>query len=246
MMDAIKTGKIIRDARAERGLTQQALADALHLSATAVSKWENGHSLPDIALLEPLSAALGVSISDLVVGERSHTSMEQTTENSLQEANEQELAVKSVLRESVRQRKRGIFKWVAVALCAACAVTACVLFLFVFGGKAKQSDIRATTEIQEGWNGNPEWVIHFETANGRPLYPYTEEASMAVDGERSVNGRIIHLRVAPLGHANPSRYTWGYSVEGGLAPTDTYDFFVTVDYADGAVTYSMRDEGLFG
>ena len=60
MMDAIKTGKIIRDARAERGLTQQALAEALHLSATAVSKWENGHSLPDIGLLEPLSAALSL------------------------------------------------------------------------------------------------------------------------------------------------------------------------------------------
>ena len=246
MMDAIKTGKIIRDARAERGLTQQALAEALHLSATAVSKWENGHSLPDIGLLEPLSAALGVSISDIVIGERSHTSMEQTTENTLQAEAQQELAVKSVIRESVRQRKRGIIKWIAVVLAAFCTVAVCASYLFLFGGKAKQADIRATTEIQEGWDGNPEWVIHFETANGQPLYPYTEEASMAVDGERYVNGRIIHLRVAPLGHANPSRYTWGYSVEGGLAPTDTYDFFVTVDYADGAVTYFMRDEGLFG
>lgn len=69
---------------------------------------------------------------------------------------------------------------------------------------------------------------------------------MTVDEKHSINGRTIHLRIAPLGHANPSRYTWGYSMEGGLAPNETYDFFVTVDYADGAVTYSMRDEGLFG
>lgn len=246
MMDAIKTGKIIRDARAERGLTQQSLADALHLSATAVSKWENGHSLPDIALLEPLSAALGVPISDIVIGERSHTSMEQATENALPAEPQQELAVKSVIRESIRQRRRSVLKWAAVALAAFCAVAVCASYLFLFGGKAKQADIRAVTEIQEGWNGTPEWVIHFETVNGQPLYPYTEAASMTVDESHSINGRILHLRIAPLGHANPSRYTWGYSVEGGLAPTAAYDFFVTVDYADGAVTYSMRDEGLFG
>ncbi len=43
-MDAKKTGKLIRELRTEKGLTQQDLASALHVSQTAVSKWENGVS----------------------------------------------------------------------------------------------------------------------------------------------------------------------------------------------------------
>lgn len=44
---------------------------------------------------------------------------------------------------------------------------------------------------------------------------------------------------------NPGNYTWGYSVENGLAPTEDYDYIVVVEFGDGAVSYSMRDEGLF-
>ena len=68
-MNAEKTGKLIHDLRIEKGLTQQDLAKALNMTPTAISKWENGHSLPDISMLEPLSDALGVSITEIVLGE---------------------------------------------------------------------------------------------------------------------------------------------------------------------------------
>ena len=44
-MDAEKTGKLIRELRTEKGLTQKELASLLKVSPTAVSKWENGDSL---------------------------------------------------------------------------------------------------------------------------------------------------------------------------------------------------------
>ena len=44
-MDAQKTGRLITQARKEKGLTQKELAQALHVSAQAVSKWERGVSL---------------------------------------------------------------------------------------------------------------------------------------------------------------------------------------------------------
>ena len=55
-------------ARKERGLTQEALAVKLNVVRQTVSKWENANGLPDISLLEPLSAALGVSVSELMTG----------------------------------------------------------------------------------------------------------------------------------------------------------------------------------
>ena len=72
-MDAInkeKFGEFIARLRKEKGLTQQELADRLFLSNKAVSKWERGQSLPDIDLLTPLSDILGVSVAELLKGER--------------------------------------------------------------------------------------------------------------------------------------------------------------------------------
>ena len=49
--------------------TQAELAEKLAVSAKAISKWETAHGLPDISLLEPLAAALGVSVLELMQGE---------------------------------------------------------------------------------------------------------------------------------------------------------------------------------
>ena len=242
-MDAERTGKIIRESRTKKEMTQQALADAINVSATAVSKWENGHSLPDITMLEPLSIALDISISELVLGERSEEKMGNDVETPKDE--KQDEAIKSIIGESIRQRRRVVLRWVLVTLSAAAIMVAAILFLFMIGFPAKQDNIRVKTEIQNN-NGSPEWVIHFETVDGQPLYEYSEETYVSTDeGGHVFNGQILHLRVAPLGNLDPGAFTWGYSVENGLMPTDDYDFFVVVDYGDGDVTYSMREEGLF-
>lgn len=63
------TGEGIRALREGRGMTQRQLADMVGVTDKAVSKWETGKGLPDIALLEPLSRALGVSLAELLAGE---------------------------------------------------------------------------------------------------------------------------------------------------------------------------------
>ena len=47
----MEIGSIIRQFRMERNMTQEEVANALNLSAQAVSKWENGLTMPDIQLL---------------------------------------------------------------------------------------------------------------------------------------------------------------------------------------------------
>ena len=67
-MEARKTGRFIAEKRKERNLSQRDLADFLHITDKAISKWERGLSFPDITVLIPLSEALNVSLYDLLTG----------------------------------------------------------------------------------------------------------------------------------------------------------------------------------
>ena len=64
MMPA-RLGAAIRLLRTKKGMTQQSLAEALHVTDKAVSKWERGLCVPDICLFPSLANALGVSVGDL-------------------------------------------------------------------------------------------------------------------------------------------------------------------------------------
>ncbi len=64
-MDAYVIGHNIAKWRKEIGMTQDQLAERLSVSAQAVSKWENGASLPDIAMLPKLAQIFEVSIDQL-------------------------------------------------------------------------------------------------------------------------------------------------------------------------------------
>ena len=68
-MNQYVTGAMIRLLREQRRTTQQQLAETLHVSDKAVSKWETGRGYPDVSLIEPLAAALGVSVIELFSGE---------------------------------------------------------------------------------------------------------------------------------------------------------------------------------
>ncbi len=63
-------GTFLARLRKEKGLTQRELAEQLYVSDKAVSKWERGLSLPDISLLTPLAESLGVTVTELLRGER--------------------------------------------------------------------------------------------------------------------------------------------------------------------------------
>ena len=67
-MDPIRTGNLICRLRTEQALTQRQLAELLHVSDKAVSKWETGKGCPDIGLLHSLADALGVSMETLLSG----------------------------------------------------------------------------------------------------------------------------------------------------------------------------------
>lgn len=65
-MDAKMTGQKIAQLRKEKSLTQNDLAQTLHVSIAAVSKWERGLNFPDLTLLEPLAEALDTTAAELL------------------------------------------------------------------------------------------------------------------------------------------------------------------------------------
>ena len=63
-------GQFISELRKEKGLTQKDIGDKLNITDNSVSKWERGINAPDIYYLGPLSEILGVSVKELLNGER--------------------------------------------------------------------------------------------------------------------------------------------------------------------------------
>ena len=68
-MDQVKIGKFIAGRRRDQGLTQMQLAERLGITDRAVSKWENGRSLPDSSIMLELCSILKISVNDLLCGE---------------------------------------------------------------------------------------------------------------------------------------------------------------------------------
>lgn len=69
-MDQIKIGKFIAALRKDKGLTQEQLGEKLGVTNKTISRWENGNYMPDVEMLSLLSKEFGVSINELISGER--------------------------------------------------------------------------------------------------------------------------------------------------------------------------------
>ena len=65
-----KFSDLLYELRKEKNLTQSELAEKLGITNKAVSKWETGEAMPDTAQLLPLAEILGVSVDELLRGER--------------------------------------------------------------------------------------------------------------------------------------------------------------------------------
>jgi len=69
-MDQEKIGKYIAIKRKENNMTQAKLAEELGVTDRAISNWENGKNMPDLSLLKPLCKILGITINELLSGEK--------------------------------------------------------------------------------------------------------------------------------------------------------------------------------
>ena len=99
-MDQIKIGKFIAECRKKNNLTQAQLAEKLFISDRAISKWENGKSMPDSSIMLALCKELKITVNDLLNGEivSMENYNEQTEKRLIEMVKEKEQADKQLLR----------------------------------------------------------------------------------------------------------------------------------------------------
>lgn len=121
-MEPTRIGRFIAERRKALGLTQRQLAEQLSVSDKAVSKWETGRGLPDVLLMPPLCAVLGITVNDLLSGER-------VGEGDYRKKAEENMM--ELVRENAENRQR-LLQSIAcggVTVVAVCALVALAAFL---------------------------------------------------------------------------------------------------------------------
>lgn len=86
-MDTVKIGKFLKELRKEQNLTQEQLGEKVGVTNKTVSRWETGTYMPPIECLAILSELYGVSINEIVAGQRlSQAEFAEAAEENLSEA----------------------------------------------------------------------------------------------------------------------------------------------------------------
>lgn len=107
-MDVKRTGSFIAEMRKGKNMTQAELAAKLQVTDKAVSRWERGVGYPDITLLEPLAGQLGVTVLDILRGEK--TFPDKMT------GEEAEQTVAETVRLAAVQRRQAVRRVILLAI----------------------------------------------------------------------------------------------------------------------------------
>lgn len=67
-MDNVKIGRLIRDMRTEKKMTQLELANKLNVSDKTISKWERGQGMPDVSFVNEIAEIFGITAEKLLSG----------------------------------------------------------------------------------------------------------------------------------------------------------------------------------
>lgn len=117
-MNKQQFGIFVAENRKAAGLTQKDLAERLHVTDKAVSKWERALSYPDVTLLEPLAEALGLGVEELMACRRTEEKKEE----------EPVMALLEISRENMeKERRRNVWR-VALAMLGMLAATLVVVW----------------------------------------------------------------------------------------------------------------------
>lgn len=131
-MDITKMGAFLQELRRERGLTQEQLGERLHVSAKTISRWETGAYMPPVEMLQALSDLYGLTMNELVAGERlTPEALPQAAEENLTAAlKEQEVFQLSERRHYWEEKWLQEHRW-TIAVLVGVLVGVTIFFAFI-------------------------------------------------------------------------------------------------------------------
>lgn len=109
-MNQEEIGKFISSCRKDMGLTQMQLAEMLNITNRAVSKWETGKSCPDVSIMLELCDILGITVNELLSGERI------VMEDYQKKAEENLIELQSKKEEAQKSLSRVELIWLVISL----------------------------------------------------------------------------------------------------------------------------------
>ncbi len=116
-MSAKETGSFLSELREQKGLKQKEVAEAIHVSDKAISRWETGRGIPDINSLQSLSDFYEVSINEILEGRR------------LKEGEMKKVADQNLKESVTRETRLKIFSGTAIIGMIVCI--SCMIFVLM-------------------------------------------------------------------------------------------------------------------
>lgn len=146
-MNQVEIGKFIAKCRKEKKLTQAQLAEMLNITDRAVSKWETGKSMPDSSIMLELCEILGITVNELLSGEKVGV------ENYEKKANENFIALK---RKDENNMKKNTIISIIFSVILLIGMLVCAICDIAISGRFTWSLIPITSIIFA-------WLISFPT-----------------------------------------------------------------------------------
>lgn len=245
-MNENKTGVFISTLRKEKELTQAQLAEKLNVTDKAISRWETGKGMPDSSLLVPLANILGITVNELLTGER-------ISEETFSKKSEDNLVV------AVQRTETAVKKGKTVKLFLIIAVIICV-FSISFLIKTVIDKQNTVTYVGDFRTKNrisvTELLIDLDSRNS-----YFSENTVCTDidirldengnfkrAEIKMNDESMHeyINLALLSQSEQpeqlsyiitKKYSY-YSTEDGILYSDLCDFLKNEKFIESAKDYS--------
>lgn len=121
-MDMQKIGSFLAELRKEKNLTQDELGAQIGVTNKTISRWETGNYLPPVEMLQTLGDTFGVSINEILNGER-------ISDGNYKDISEQNIKSALTKSDSVIAKHRKIMNWVIAVVVAALYITISLITL---------------------------------------------------------------------------------------------------------------------
>ena len=204
-MDKRTFGSYIAEKRKKLGMTQVQLADKLHVTDKAVSKWERGLSYPDVTLLEPLAEALSVGIGELLhcrvpTAEEKEQPMTEEKKNETVQTDENVQAVVEISKDTVQRKQRDIRRLITALVVV---VAAALIVLGVELSRRWQENKHFISvkdaEIEvlysyPGYMNDNDWAVVYWEGRYLRLQFYEETWGQDIDAADLIDGNRIVWR----------------------------------------------------